>query len=81
MLAAAFVLYVYDSILTFPDEYEYVWKAQRCLGKVQFNADILYRANLRSLGTLPDHSVWNDDHDATLDWRFWFMYYQSGRNS
>jgi hypothetical protein len=34
MLASAYFLYLYDSVLTFPEEYQYVWKSRMSLGKV-----------------------------------------------
>lgn len=34
-IAGAFCLFVYDSMLTFPSEYEYIWKARPSWGKVR----------------------------------------------
>ena len=36
-LAGAFCLFIYDSILTFPMEYRYIWKAGPSWGKVREN--------------------------------------------
>jgi len=61
-IAGAFCLFVYDSMLTFPSEYEYIWKARPSWGKVRKSVAGVLVSTLNENGViteaLPHHTLW-----------------------